>query len=82
MALEPPKLNHNNFNHKLGRLKYMQSFYEKKLDMCEERQKGLFEDLIAALKYTISFMEEAKAYSDAYWKEHTEEGESETPEDE
>lgn len=65
----PPKINDQKFSRRLGRLKYMQSFYEKKLDLCEEKQRGLFEDLISALKYTITMMGEMKTYSDFYWSD-------------
>jgi Ca2+/H+ antiporter len=69
MAKQPPKINSQKFNRRVGRLKYMQSFYEKKLDLCEEKQRGLFEDLISALKYTITFMQEMKTYADFYWSD-------------
>ena len=61
----PQRIDNIKFKSKMGRLKYMRKFYKNKLEVCEERQRQLFEELISALDYAMSVMSEAKRLSDA-----------------
>lgn len=60
--MQVPQIDQKQYDIKRNRLKYMRKFYTNKLDVCEEKQRGLFEDLIETLNYTLDFMQECKEY--------------------